>query len=136
MRLDRQLGSLAQLVLARTAPAFLALADERLTTLVVAQEMEDLDRMRDLAQAWKASAMSVGARPETAGPSAAGAADSGHPAGPPDPAGRLLGPSAGWRVAHVRVKSGHYWAGRPDRGYSLSSAVRILTSRGSTSTIA
>lgn len=61
--LDRQLGSLAQLVLTRTAPAFLALADERLTTLVVAQEMEDLDRMRDLAQAWKASAMSVGARP-------------------------------------------------------------------------
>lgn len=61
--LDRQLGSLAQLVLARTAPAFLALADERLTTLVVAQQMEDLDRMRDLAQAWKASAMSIGARP-------------------------------------------------------------------------
>jgi hypothetical protein len=60
--LDRQLGSLAQLVLARTAPAFLALADERLTTLVVAQEMEDLERMRYLAQAWKASAMSVGAR--------------------------------------------------------------------------
>jgi len=35
--------------------------------------------------------MSVGARPETAGPSAAGAADSGHAAGPPDTAGRLLG---------------------------------------------
>ena len=35
--------------------------------------------------------MSVGARPETAGPSAAGAADSGQAAGPPDAAGRLLG---------------------------------------------
>jgi hypothetical protein len=60
--LDRQLGSLAQLVLVRTAPQFLALADERLTTLVVALEMQDLERMRDLAQAWKASSMSVGAR--------------------------------------------------------------------------
>jgi hypothetical protein len=60
--LDRQLGSLAQLVLMRTAPAFLALADERLTRLVVAQQMGDRDRIRDLAQAWKASAMSVGAR--------------------------------------------------------------------------
>ena len=35
--------------------------------------------------------MSVGARPETAGPSAAGAADSGHATGPPDAAGRLFG---------------------------------------------
>jgi hypothetical protein len=34
--------------------------------------------------------MSVGARSETAGPSAAGAADSGPTAGPPDTAGRLL----------------------------------------------
>jgi hypothetical protein len=62
MYLDRQLGSLAQLVLARTAPAFAALADERLTRLVVAQQMGDRDRLRDLAQAWKASAMSVGGR--------------------------------------------------------------------------
>lgn len=62
MYLDRQLGSLAQLVLARTAPAFLFLAEERLTTLVVAQQMADRDRIRDLAQAWKASAMSVGGR--------------------------------------------------------------------------
>jgi len=62
MYLDRQLGSLAQVVLARTAPAFVALADERLTRLVVAQQMGDRDRIRDLAQAWKASAMSVGAR--------------------------------------------------------------------------
>jgi hypothetical protein len=62
MYLDRQLGSLAQLVLARTAPAFVALADERLTTLVVAQQMGDKDRIRDLAQTWKASAMSVGGR--------------------------------------------------------------------------
>jgi len=35
--------------------------------------------------------MSVGARPETAGPSAAGAADSGLATGPPDAAGRLFG---------------------------------------------
>jgi len=62
MYLDRQLGSLAQLVLARTAPAFLELADERLTTLVVAQQLADHQRIRDLAQAWKASAMSVGGR--------------------------------------------------------------------------
>ena len=34
--------------------------------------------------------MSVGARPETAGPSAAGAADSGPAVAPPDTAGRLL----------------------------------------------
>lgn len=60
--LDRQLGSLAQLVLARTAPVFLKLSDDRLTALVVAHEMEDLERIRDLAQAWKASAMSVGGR--------------------------------------------------------------------------
>jgi hypothetical protein len=53
---------LAQLVLARTAPAFLELADERLTTLVVAQQLADHQRIRDLAQAWKASAMSVGGR--------------------------------------------------------------------------
>jgi hypothetical protein len=63
MYLDRQLGSLAQLVLARIAPAFLALAEERLTKLVVAQQMGDRDQIRELAQAWKASAMSVGGRP-------------------------------------------------------------------------
>jgi hypothetical protein len=62
MYLDRQLGSLAQLVLARTAPAFLELADERLTTLVVAQQLADHQQIRDLAQALKASAMSVGGR--------------------------------------------------------------------------
>lgn len=60
--LDRQLGSLAQLVLARTAPAFLRLTDDRLTSLVVAHELADLDQLRDLAQIWKASAMTVGGR--------------------------------------------------------------------------
>jgi hypothetical protein len=60
--LDRQLGSLAQPVLARTAPAFLELINDRLTALVVAYEMADLERIRDLAQSWKASAMSVGGR--------------------------------------------------------------------------
>jgi len=62
MYLDRQLGSLARLVLARTAPAFIAGIEARMTSLVVAQQSGDLARLHDLAQAWKGSAMSVGGR--------------------------------------------------------------------------
>jgi len=60
--LDRQLGSLAPVILARTAPAFLAQAQQRMTGLNVAHDIEDLERLRAIARAWKGSALSVGAR--------------------------------------------------------------------------
>jgi HPt (histidine-containing phosphotransfer) domain-containing protein len=60
--LDRQLGSLAQVILARTAPAFIAQAQRRMTDLHVAHDIEDLKRLRSIAHAWKGSALSVGAR--------------------------------------------------------------------------
>jgi hypothetical protein len=59
--LDRQLGSLAQPILARTAPAFIAHAQRRMTDLHVANDIEDLVRMRAIARVWKGSALSVGA---------------------------------------------------------------------------
>lgn len=62
MYLDRQLGSLAPVILARTAPAFIARAQRRMTDLHVAYDIEDLERLRALAHAWKGSALSVGAR--------------------------------------------------------------------------
>jgi HPt (histidine-containing phosphotransfer) domain-containing protein len=62
MYLDRQLGSLAQVILARTAPAFIAQAQSRMTDLHVAHDIEDLKRLRTIAHAWKGSALSVGAR--------------------------------------------------------------------------
>ncbi len=60
--LDRQLGSLAPVVLERTAPAFIANAQRRMTELHVAREVEDLKRLRTVAHIWKGSALSVGAR--------------------------------------------------------------------------
>jgi hypothetical protein len=62
MYLDRQLGSLAPVILARTAPAFVAEAQRRMTDLHVAHECEDLARLEQVARAWKGSALSVGAR--------------------------------------------------------------------------
>jgi HPt (histidine-containing phosphotransfer) domain-containing protein len=62
MYLDRQLGSLAPVILARTAPAFLADAQRRMTDLHVAHECEDLARLEHIARACKGSALSVGAR--------------------------------------------------------------------------
>lgn len=62
MYLDRQLGSLAPVILARTAPAFIADAQRRMTDLHVAHECEDLARLEHIARAWKGSALSVGAR--------------------------------------------------------------------------
>ena len=62
MYLDRQLGSLAPVILARTAPAFLADAQRRMTDLHIAQESEDLARLEQIARVWKGSALSVGAR--------------------------------------------------------------------------
>jgi HPt (histidine-containing phosphotransfer) domain-containing protein len=62
MYLDRQLGSLAPVILARTAPAFIERAQRRMTDLHVAYDIEDLERLRALAHAWKGSALSVGAR--------------------------------------------------------------------------
>ena len=62
MYLDRQLGSLAPVILARTAPAFIAQAQRRMTDLHVAHDIEDLERLRAVAHAWKGSALSVGAR--------------------------------------------------------------------------
>jgi hypothetical protein len=59
--LDRQLGSLADVILARTAPAFIAEAERRMTDLHVAFESEDARRLHDSAQACKGSALSVGA---------------------------------------------------------------------------
>jgi hypothetical protein len=60
--LDQQLGSLAPVILARTAPAFIADAQRRMTDLHVAHECEDLTRLEHVARAWKGSALSVGAR--------------------------------------------------------------------------
>jgi hypothetical protein len=60
--LDQQLGSLAPVILARTAPAFIADAQRRMTDLHVAHECQDLPRLEQLARAWKGSALSVGAR--------------------------------------------------------------------------
>jgi hypothetical protein len=62
MYLDRQLGSLAHVILARTAPAFIAQAQRRMTDLHVAHDIEDLGRLRAVAHAWRGSALSVGAR--------------------------------------------------------------------------
>jgi hypothetical protein len=62
MYLDRQLGSLASVILARTAPAFIAEAQRRMTDLHVAHECEDLVRLEHIARTWKGSALSVGAR--------------------------------------------------------------------------
>jgi hypothetical protein len=62
MYLDRQLGSLAQVILTRTAPAFIADAPRRMTNLHVAHESEDIKRLHGIVQAWKGSALSVGAR--------------------------------------------------------------------------
>jgi HPt (histidine-containing phosphotransfer) domain-containing protein len=62
MYLDRQLGSLAPVILERTAPAFIADAQRRMTDLHVAHECEDLPRLEHVARAWKGSALSVGAR--------------------------------------------------------------------------
>jgi HPt (histidine-containing phosphotransfer) domain-containing protein len=62
MYLDRQLGSLASVILARTAPAFIADAQRRMTDLHVAHECEDLARLEHIARTWKGSALSVGAR--------------------------------------------------------------------------
>jgi hypothetical protein len=61
MYLDRQLGSLAPVILARTAPAFIADAQRRMTDLHVAHESEDLKRLRSIAQTWRGSALTVGA---------------------------------------------------------------------------
>jgi HPt (histidine-containing phosphotransfer) domain-containing protein len=60
--LDRQLGSLATVILERTTPAFLDQAAARMTDLYVALELKDVDRICRLAHVWKASAMTVGAR--------------------------------------------------------------------------
>jgi hypothetical protein len=60
--LDRQLGSLSTIILARTAPAFLSKAVGRMTDLYVAHDLKDIGRLRGLAHAWKGSAMTVGAR--------------------------------------------------------------------------
>lgn len=60
--LDRQLGSLAPVILERTAPAFIGDAQRRMTDLHVAHECEDLARLEQVARAWKGSALSVGAR--------------------------------------------------------------------------
>jgi hypothetical protein len=60
--LDRQLGSLATVILDRTTPAFLGQAVSRMTDIYVAHELKDLKRLCRLAHVWKASAMTVGAR--------------------------------------------------------------------------
>ena len=60
--LDRQLGSLAPLILARTAPAFIDRAPRRMADLYVAHELKDLEWLRSLASAWKGSAMTIGAQ--------------------------------------------------------------------------
>jgi len=61
MYLDRQLGSLAPVILARTAPVFIAEAQRRMTDLHVARESEDLKRLHGIARAWRGSALAVGA---------------------------------------------------------------------------
>ncbi|MGA8707494.1 MAG: hypothetical protein WB646_10955 [Steroidobacteraceae bacterium] len=60
--LDRQLGSLAPVILARTAPAFIAEAQRRMTDLHVAHESADVRRLHGIVQTWKGSALTVGAR--------------------------------------------------------------------------
>lgn len=61
--LDQQLGSLAPVILRRTAPAFLAEAQRRMTDLHVAFESGQAERLRVVAQGWRGSALTVGARP-------------------------------------------------------------------------
>jgi Hpt domain len=113
MYLDRQLGSLAPVILARTAPAFIAQAQRRMTDLHVAHEFEELDRLRNIAQAWKGSALSVGAR----GLAAVLEAIEKHAA-----AGRLPGPGSIWqvrsaldRVVHALESYGDARGGRRER---------------------
>ncbi|HEY6451177.1 MAG TPA: Hpt domain-containing protein [Steroidobacteraceae bacterium] len=89
MFLDRQLGSLASVILARAAPAFIAQAQRRMTDLHVAHDIEDLKRLRTLAHAWKGSALCVGAR----GLAALLDAMEKQAA-----AGRLPGPGAVWQL--------------------------------------
>ncbi len=60
--LDRQLGSLASVILARTAPAFLASVARRLANFQSLYAAKDTERLREMANSWKGSAMSVGAR--------------------------------------------------------------------------
>ncbi len=60
--LDRQLGSLASVILARTAPAFLASVARRLADFQSLHAAKDTERLREMANSWKGSAMSVGAR--------------------------------------------------------------------------
>jgi len=60
--LDQQLGSLAQIVLERTAPMFLAEAPRRLMDMHVAYESGQSERLRVIAQVWKSSALTIGAR--------------------------------------------------------------------------
>lgn len=62
MYLDRQLGSLAPVILTRTAPAFIDQAQRRMTDLHVAHDIGDLNRLRAIAHTWRGSALSVGAR--------------------------------------------------------------------------
>ena len=62
MYLDRQLGSLAPVILARTGPAFIADAQRRMTDLHVAHDSADVKRLHGIVQVWKASALTVGAR--------------------------------------------------------------------------
>jgi hypothetical protein len=113
MYLDRQLGSLAPVILARTAPAFIAQAQRRMTDLHVAHEFEELDRLRNIAQAWKGSALSVGAR----GLAAVLEAIEKQAA-----AGRLPGPGSIWqvrtaldRVVHALESYGDARGGRHER---------------------
>lgn len=60
--LDRQLGSLAPIILARTAPAYLTAAGGRLTALYVAHDLNEPSPLHALAHAWRGSALTVGAR--------------------------------------------------------------------------
>ena len=60
--LDRQLGSLAAVILARTAPAFIAEAQRRMTDLHIAHESADVHRLHGIVQSWRGSALTVGAR--------------------------------------------------------------------------
>jgi hypothetical protein len=113
MYLDRQLGSLAPVILARTAPAFIAQAQRRMTDLHVAHEFEELDRLRNIAQSWKGSALSVGAR----GLAAVLEAIEKQAA-----AGRLPGPGSIWqvrsaldRVVHALENYGDARGGRHER---------------------
>jgi hypothetical protein len=60
--LDQQLGSLAQIVLERTAPVFLAEAPRRLMDMHAAYESGQSERLRVIAQCWRSSALTIGAR--------------------------------------------------------------------------